>query len=270
MDSRRVSFAITGEFVTRTARSWYWDECKPWSKVEELLLSCMCGTEHSHEELIELARKVVYGKAKFIGNTSDGSYDLVDDDNDLVSENLEYLRSECKRLKEENREITERYTRLVEYLDESGYWYILRDAGVRKDDDSMTMNPMLESYLEQNDVEKQGFDDNYGWLSPRGEFFPVEWGDHQAWAHEKALELGLIDENKTWENSKGEKRCAWTGREGDVLVDNGWVLLHNPSMGIAIAHSSPMKRLTNAQKEFLFGYYTDRGKNDLAAEYLDD
>ena len=270
MDSRSVSFQTTGEFVTRIARSWYWDEGKPWSTVEELLLSCMCGTDQSREELVELARKVVYGKAKFIGSTADGSYALTDDDKDLVSENLESLRSRIGKLKEENDELTERYVRLTDYLYDNGYEYIIRRADIETGDDSTVMAPELESYLEQQKIEDQGIGDNYGWLSPSGAFFPVEWGDHQAWAHEKALELGLIGKDETWVNSRGETRCAWTGEEGDILVDHGWVLLHNPSMGIAIAHASPTKRLTSAQKEFLFGYYTDRGQNALAAGYLDN
>ena len=270
MDSRSVSFQTTGEFVTRIARSWYWDEGKPWSTVEELLLSCMCGTDQSREELVELARKVVYGKAKFIGSTADGSYALTDDDKDLVSENLESLRSRIGKLKEENEELTERYVMLTDYLYDNGYEYIIRRAGIETGDDSTMMTPELESYLEQQRLEDQGIEDNYGWLSPSGEFFPVDWGGHQAWAHKKVLELGLIGKDETWVNSRGETRCAWTGDEGDILVDHGWVLLHNPSMGIAIAHASPTKRLTSAQKEFLFGYYTDRGQNALAAEYLDN
>mgnify|MGYP004545675289 CR=1 FL=1 len=269
MESRSVSFQTTGEFVTRIARSWYWDEGKPWATVEELLLACMSGTNQSREELVELARKVVYGKARFIGSTADGSYALTDDDKDLVSENLESLRSRIEKLKEENEELTERYAILVDYLYDHGYEYIVRRAGIETGDDSTMMTPELESYLEQRKIEDQGIEDNYGWLSPSGEFFPVDWGNHQAWAHKKVLELGLIGNDEAWANSRGETRCARIGDEGDILVDHGWVLLHNPSMGIAIAHASPTKRLTSAQKEFLFGYYTDRGQNAIAAGYLD-
>ncbi len=229
----------------------------------------MSGTNRSREELVELAHKVVYGKARFIGSTADGSYALTDDDKDLVSENLESLRSRIEKLKEENEELTERYAILVDYLYDHGYEYIVRRAGIETGDDSTMMTPELESYLEQRKIEDQGIEDNYGWLSPSGEFFSVKWGDHQTWAHEKALELGLIGRDETRVNSRGETRCAWTGKEGDILVDHGWVLLHNPSMGIAIAHASPTKRLTSAQKEFLFGYYTDRGQNAIAAGYLD-
>lgn len=45
---------------------------------------------------------------------------------------------------------------------------------------------------------------------------------------------------------------------GDFLTDRGWVLLHNPSQGIAIPTTSPGKRYTKAQKEFLYQYFIDR------------
>ena len=57
---------------------------------------------------------------------------------------------------------------------------------------------------------------------------------------------------------------------GDWLVERGWVLLHNPSRGIAFPTKNPVKEYTKAQKEFLFGYFTDRGKDDLARKYLED
>ena len=34
MGSKRLSFTVTGAFVTKTAREWFWDEHKPWEKVE--------------------------------------------------------------------------------------------------------------------------------------------------------------------------------------------------------------------------------------------
>jgi hypothetical protein len=45
---------------------------------------------------------------------------------------------------------------------------------------------------------------------------------------------------------------------GDVLTKEGWVLLNNPSQGIAIATKDSSKDYTKAQKEFLFDYYIER------------
>lgn len=69
-ETKNLQFAVTGEFVTQISREWLWLEGKPWSVVEELLLSCMPGTNKTKEELVDLALKVVTGKAKFIGNTA--------------------------------------------------------------------------------------------------------------------------------------------------------------------------------------------------------
>ena len=55
---------------------------------------------------------------------------------------------------------------------------------------------------------------------------------------------------------------------GDFLVQRGWVLLHNPQRGVAQVQCSPTRRLTKAQREFLFGYFTDRTLHDMAKEYL--
>ena len=108
MSKRTVSFSVTGEFVTRTAREWLWLEGKPWSVVEEFLLSCMCGTDKSREELVELATKVVIGRAKFIGNTGDGSYAMVEDDQDLIGKYIGQWNKKVSELKKDLREVEDK------------------------------------------------------------------------------------------------------------------------------------------------------------------
>lgn len=44
----------------------------------------------------------------------------------------------------------------------------------------------------------------------------------------------------------------------DYLVRRGWVLLHNPSQGIAIPTRDLTRKYTKAQKEFLYDYYMQR------------
>lgn len=253
---RELSFSITGEFVTRIAREWFWLERKPWAVVEELLLSCMCGTDQSKEELQKLARDVVFGRARFIGNTADGSYGLTDDDQDLVIRNVESLGRRLKELEKEYSELQQKYLDLAERCDSEGYSWLL-EPGSRRKSGRAGMQPILASFLDQQEIEKK-FDDNYGWLEPNGTFHPVEFAEHQNWAWKKLKELGVVKKNE-----------PNFGRSGDALVERGWVLLHNPGMGIAYVTSSDTKSLTKAQREFLFGYYTDRGLDQKAAEYLE-
>lgn len=258
--SRSLSFAITGEFVTRIAREWLWLEGKPWSTVEELLLSCMHGTDKSKEELTELAIKVVIGRAKFIGNTADGSYAMVEDNQDLTSKYIGQWNCKVKKLEKEYREIEDKYYALTGYLIDSGKGYLLSEAGVSdEDDDGYEVSPIVDSYLKQDKLEREGHTENYGWLDPQGNFYPVEFAEHQRWAWEKLKELGLI--------KRGEFN---SGRSGDALVERGWALLHNPGMGVAYVTASETKPLTKAQREFLYGYYADRGLLREAAAYMED
>ena len=36
-----LQFKIDGEFICRLARTWFWDENRPYEKCEELLLDCL-------------------------------------------------------------------------------------------------------------------------------------------------------------------------------------------------------------------------------------
>lgn len=247
---RKIGFCITGEFVTQTARQWFWDEHRPWEKVEGLLLSCMAGTMQSEQKLKSHARDVVFGLAKFIGNTADGSYALVEDHEDLVVQNVERMDCNAKKTEKDLKELTRKHLDLVERLEDEGYsWLIKPHQKVGKN-----FSPLLQSFFE---AEKH--DDNYGWLAPDGTFHAVEWGEHQSWAYNKLVELEAIDDS-----------TLYNAREGDALVERGWALLHNSGLGIAEVTKSQTKTLTKAQREFLFGYYTDRGKDDIARKYIEE
>lgn len=256
---RTLRWSISGEFVTKTARDWFWKEGKPWSTVEELLLSCMCGTDMNRDELSALAWKVILGKAKFIGSSGDDSFAMTDDDKDLVSDYRDSMTKTITELKEKTDEAQRKLDNLVYFLEDEGYDYLLRRAGTVKTEyveEDMPGSTLFEGYLHQANLEREGFTDNYGWLAPDGTFMPVEWGEHQGWAFEKAKELGYV--TAAIDYSRG----------GDILVEHGWVLLHNPGLGIAIVTRDENKRLTKPQREFLFNYYTDRGLPDQAQEYL--
>jgi hypothetical protein len=56
----------------------------------------------------------------------------------------------------------------------------------------------------------------------------------------------------------------------DYLIEAlGFVLLHNPTQGLARVEISKTKNLTKKQKEFLFDYYTKRNEHEKAKEWLD-
>lgn len=106
-------------------------------------------------------------------------------------------------------------------------------------------------------------DADYGWLSPTGEFFPVDFAEHSSWAWEYIRK-------QTPDPKERDKVIFSAGIEsaGDYLQSRGWVLLHNPSMGTAIVTEGPTQTLTKAQREFLYDYYTARGKHAMAEKYF--
>lgn len=101
----------------------------------------------------------------------------------------------------------------------------------------------------------------YGWLSPDGRFYNVEFGNHQAWASEYLLHL--YRENKiTYEEVKIEANQ----NAGDVLVNMGWILIHNPSNMLTKVTRNESKTITKSQKEFLYDFYIKHGYNEKANE----
>ena len=221
MEKKRVSFTVTGAFVTKTAREWFWEEGKPWEKVEEFLLACMCGTDKSREELVALARDVVLGRAKFIGDTADGSYAMVTDDGEYAIKAAGKLLKRLKDEKEERRDLEIRLENLVDRIADEDCEWLLEERKPPEAD----MSPLLSSFLEQRKIENE-HEDNYGWLEPNGEFHPVEFAEHQGGPGSTSGKSG-----QTWKRSSGTGGKAYrstapgtslSARDGCFFTTPGW------------------------------------------------
>lgn len=116
----------------------------------------------------------------------------------------------------------------------------------------------IDSGLTQIET-KNKYADDYGWLSPDGTFYKVEWSEHNAWAAKK-LET---DFGETV--SKTERL-----HPADAMTKRGWILLHNPSFGPPRITKSD-RNLTKAQAEFLYEFFIERNMKEEAnsvIEYL--
>lgn len=232
-----LHFVVTGEWVTEHLRRLFYaerqdGEHRTLDDIMETALSCMCGTEMTENQLKVLAADVLLGKRKFIGRTDDGSYSLVED-----TENSD---------KEIYAKFVEKNYFMPRYTFDLVYQSLITFQKNREWEDK------------RDEVAK--FADNYGWLSPTGEFFPVEWGDHTQWAYD------YIDEHNLWEQVKVKSHNT----AGDFLTERGWILLHNPQQGEAFVTSNTVKRPTKRQREFLYDYYTRRGNFKEAKRWLED
>lgn len=270
-----LTFSVDGKFITELAREWLFDEGKPFEKVMDLLLSCMGGTDMSEKELRRRAEDVLIGRAEFYGNTANGTfcmtaYDANGQPDILERFNIFYRYSEEIRKRKEAEKEKEMYMEWYEvamqYVPESLKNEVRRETG--QPIESHYGSDELAGFMERMLDEEKHSTEDYGWLAPDGTFYEVEWGNHQEWANnylkehlsEEEQKAALIEINMFGMTKSGTDIMG----AADYLVRRGWVLLHNPSHGIAVPTRNPLKRYTKAQQEFLYDYYMERGKEKEA------
>lgn len=262
-ETMSVTFKIQGEFITNLAREKCYLEGK-YDYAMELLSSCMETEEISKNEILNMAVAILDGRAELKGTYPDedyGFYYLDEKDNKwdlgkLFSDN--YIK--IKNTQEKHDDLLQKYLFISYSLDRWDKINLNKEYKTEYDDvlfgdivqKSDCENTMLESFIKRNMSDTE---DDYGWLEPNGIFHPVEWGQHQEWA-DLWLQQNLSNDDYL------KIDCSYS--LGDYLTIKGWILLHNPSQGIAIVTKSNECRVTKAQKEFLFNYYMKRDCPDKA------
>ena len=247
-----LQFNVDGEFITDLSREWFYVEGKGYDKCMDLLESSMHGTDETKEQIIRHAEDLLLGRAALKGNTGDGTYHLEiypPENEEKMPEDMNVWKivGEQKKVKDE----LERYKRRWEVAMKMIPRYLKEEIGIELDEDltEPELRPVvsraLDNYMKRMLDTEEHTTEDYGWLEPNGKFHAVECGEHQKWAYEY-LER----------NSEEKKPVLYEA--GDVLTKKGWVLLHNPTQGIAMATRNPCKDYTKAQKEFLFEYYMER------------
>lgn len=274
---RQISFDVQGEFITKLVREQFFCEGIAYHKIMELLLSCMEGTEQSRKELQRLAEDVLLGRAALAGSTRERTYrmDMYEpEEQPEVPKQFNVfmkLSETMKKLKDTQKELNkmqEWYAVAMEHVPEYKRNDVLKETG--QPVESSYGNSLLSSFMERQLDNEEHTTEDYGWLEPNGIFHEVEWGMHQEWAQD-FIDKRFPDIPEDSEMDMQVKCNVGLIGAGDWLVERGWVLLHSPSQGMAIPTRSPVKRYTKAQQEFLYDYYTERGKSELANElYQDD
>lgn len=270
VETKEITFSVSGEFITNLAREWFYLEKRPLEKVMDLLLSCMCGTDMSEKELRRNAEDVLLGRAEFVGNTRDDSFRLVKYSPDEQPEVLgqfdifERYSKELQRRKDAEKErdkYLDWYNVAMEYVPESLKNEVRRETG--QPVENLYCSDMLTGFIERMLDEEEHSTEDYGWLAPDGTFHEVEWGNHQEWA-QNYIEEHFPEVADDSEVDLQQKCNIGLIGAGDWLVERGWILLHSPSQGIAFPTRNPLKRYTKAQQEFLYDYYMERGKEKEA------
>lgn len=220
--SEALHFVIEGEFITKLAREAFWLEQK-YLYAEKLLLSCMYGTNLPEEQLKQNVKDILLGKRYLCGNSETGI-----------------------TLKDDNFDPKKAYSHM-EYISK------IKD-----------LENIVNSAFRVNkpDIEETEHSYPYGWLSPSGTFYPVEWLHHDDFAELMIAKKGWSEDFWKWHKDMPTKI-----HRDYLIMKRGWVLLHNPQQCQPFATCEEYK-LTKAQREFLFDYFYKLKDYDAANKYI--
>lgn len=260
LETRNLSFNVYGEYITQIAREWFYYGEKSLDKIIELLMDSMSGTDAPEAQLRRYAEDILIGRAALKGSTAAGTYHLEvygpgEEEPMLGCMNIWKQVERRKDLEKGIERATERWNKAMEFLPEATQREIRIMLGEETEEDRQT--EVVESYIKRMTDKDEHTTGDYGWLEPNGIFHEAEWGEHQEWAQ------SYMDENFPEESEKSDVSMQMKCNVGligaaDWLVERRWVLLHNPSQGIAFPTMNLVKGYTKAQKEFLYDYYMER------------
>lgn len=290
-----LTFKVSGEFITNIAREKFYIDHDLKSALE-ILESSLCTDQLKPNEIKMLALQIINKDARIKGTYPEPDYgiefaDDIDPDNckfDTIIAELEKISDRYNTLQSEHNDLQRKFFFLCDQM----YDFELRNANVDyynefgenlfedmeipaylkienqyvDEKTGMTGSEMLESYLAQKQRESENDDiQDYGWLSPSGEFYPAEWGTHAEWAKEWLTEHYPFSEHPEiyWKTDANGTKHHYVN--GDCLVYClHWVLIDSPYHGLANHHYDEAYGLTKAQKEFLYDYYLKRGQTQKA------
>lgn len=268
-----LSFSIDGETITKMAREWFYEGGKSFEKIMEFLFSCMYGTDTPEAQLRRYAEDILIGRAALKGSTEDGTYHLEiygpgEEEKMPIYMDIWQESTKKRKIKKELEKMGQRWNVAMQYIPEETQRRIREELGEETEEDRQQKS--VDSYVKRMIDKTEHTTPDYGWLEPNGTFHAVEWGEHQSWAQ------SYLDENYPEQAEDAEidmqVKCDNLGLigAGDWLVERGWILLHNPTHGIAYPLVNQVKKPTKAQKEFLFDYYIERNCEKEASAVWSD
>ena len=259
MENRALSFGIDGKWLTDFIRQRFLYEGMDFDWVIKTLSEILKPNGLTAERIEQIAQDIILGRSYFKGGTGDGSFAYCDGSDEPIKSDFfrKYasLWAEAKKEREERIQAQDAWSELA----------LVIQGELSRDDCECECNI---DFLKPNPTEEFidrmiASDDEvapYGFISPDGEFYPVEWADHERFAGD------YIRAHDGW--SAVLENDVHTGTDYLVLV-KGWLLLHNSQQGRPFLTNGD-KPMSKAQKEALFDYYTKYGmKKEANALYSD-
>ena len=107
-----LAFQIDGGFITELARTWFWDENKPYEVCEELLMNCLCGTDQPEGKLKWIAQQIIEGRKRFEGINAF----TLEDDTENVRPLSDKINEQFRKLEIEKIRVY-MSSRMIDYVD---------------------------------------------------------------------------------------------------------------------------------------------------------
>lgn len=285
METKTLHFVVDGRFICNLARTWLFNENKPYSTCVDLICKCLVNDCMSPESTKILADKILFGGADLIGNSEDG-IEVIQTSHDWFKEKQGWIDSLINEKESTKIAINSFAAQKVRLFDSLDYWswgniqdclnclteediefkQKILDIMKRYDnysDVDEEINDSLNNLREVCDVMQ--YDDNYGFIKPDGTFIPVPFGDHECFSIKYVKDNDLQKEYFEWIKQNGGS--SYTDY---MIFALHWVLIHNPGLGIGKVTKNDYRPLTSKQRNTIFNYYCDRNRLDLAKKYLDD
>ena len=152
-----LHFGITGEFITNTARNWFYKEKRELEKSRELILSCCATPDISEEIKNELVSDILEGRKKFIGVND---LELVED-NSFVGSIEEELNQRKRKQQKSNlyADILERPFFYIDSFANQDGWISLAKT---KNPYELTINELVKKLSSGRDYDKEYLCDGLG------------------------------------------------------------------------------------------------------------
>ena len=244
-ESMKLHFSVDCDWLNDFIRTRYFSEGLSYENTLAAIKESIILDGATDEEKTIIAQDILLGRKRLTGDSETGA-SIVDTGTteDALFTAYTEKKAEVDRLKES-------YWRLEQAWEELSL--VAKGELCREDCECKRNQRLFQTEAQFRDSVRRivGTEqaDPYGFFSPDGEFFPIEYGGHNEFA------------------------CKWCKENGvkfddyplDYLIqERGWVLMHNPGLGQPFPTMSETKPLTKAQREAMYDYYVKAGREKEA------
>ena len=245
-ESMTLHFSIDCDWLNDFIRTRYLREGISYEDTIDAIKESIILEDATDDDKTVIAQDILLGRKRLTGDSENGA-SIID-----TGTTDDYLFVMYTKQKAEIDRLKESYCRIEQAWEELS---LVVKGEMSRDDCECNRNKRLfqtEAKFRDSVRRIVGTDqaDPYGFFSPDGEFYPIEYGCHNEFAIKWCKEHGIrADDDYPLDY---------------LIQERGWVLMHNPGLGQPFPTMSETKPLTKAQREAMYDYYVKAGRDQEA------